>query len=307
MEMIFTVGLPASGKSTYAMKQVAARKPEIVNVNRDDIRRMQFGGFTGEQTDENLVTFIAQTMINGAFKKDRSVIISDTNLNRSIVRGNIQIAHKWGATVRFEYFEVDVEECIRRDSNRIEAVGEKVIRGMYNRYARNGLPDFSDLEGPGFNRVAYVPVEGTPKAIIVDLDGTVALHDRSPYDYDQLHTDRPNEHVVQAVRDEYAKGTHILFTSGRPDSHYRETREWLRDNLSLYPRLPGRAGGMERIELFMRQTADKRMDAIVKYEIFDREIRNNFDVKYCLDDRNQVVDMWRSIDLNVWQVNAGDF
>ena len=305
MEMIFTCGLPASGKTTYAMHEVAERKPDLVNVNRDDIRRMQFGGWTGDPQDENMVTRIARDMVVGAFKKDRSVIISDTNLNRGVVRSMVQLANNWGAGVSFVYFETPLEECIERDlarhANGGHMVGEKVIRDMHNRYCKNGLPDFSDLNSVGQNREQYVPPVNKPQAIIVDLDGTVAIHQRNPYDYDSLHTDLPNTNVIQQVISEWAGGTHILFTSGRPDSHRKHTTAWLGHHVGFTP-----ADGTD-VRMFMRRADDKRMDAVVKYEIFDEEIRNKYRVKYCLDDRNQVVDMWRSIGLEVWQVNPGDF
>lgn len=301
-EMIFTVGLPASGKTTWAMEMVNKHKPNIVNVNRDDIRRMQFGGWTGNTEDEGMVTRIARDMVTGAFKKDRSVIISDTNLNRGVVRSMIDLANKWGASVRFEYFNTPVEVCIERDlarhANGGHMVGEKVIMDMYKRYCKNGLPNFDDLVKTVQHREIYVPDESQPEAIIVDLDGTVALHNRSPYDYDNLHTDAPNVNVLNHVITEHAMGTDILFTSGRPDSHRDMTIEWLKSYTGIAPK---------HIKLFMRKADDKRMDAIVKYEIFRDKIGPFYNVKYCLDDRTQVVDMWRSIGLEVWQVNAGDF
>ena len=50
-----------------------------------------------------------------------------------------------------------------------------------------------------------------------------------------------------------------------------------------------------------------RKDAAVKLEIFDREIRNRWNVVAVFDDRQQVVDAWRSIGLAVFQVAPGDF
>lgn len=308
-EMIITVGLPASGKTTYAMQMVESHGH--TNVNRDDIRVMTCGGWTGKPDDEKLVTQIQQAAIVSGLKKQQTVIVSDTNLNRGIVKNLIKIAQNWGAKVMFAYFDTPVEECIRRDKIREElgqrSVGEKVIRDLHARY---GNPNYDDLIVDGVQRVKYVPDTTKPNAIIVDLDGTVALHNRSPYDYDQLHTDTPYEAVVRCVKNEYGEGgnyTHILFTSGRPDSHYVETVDWLKQHIGLYPSVPGRRNGMERVQLFMRKAEDKRMDAIVKYEIFDEKIRDNYNVLYAFDDRDQVVDLWRSIDIPTFQVNYGAF
>lgn len=308
-EMIITVGLPASGKTTYTMEMI--KDYGGVNVNRDDIRVMVCGGWTGKEEDEKLVTQIQQAAIVSGLKKQQKVIVSDTNLNRGIVKNLIKIAQNWGASVEFWYFDTPVEECIRRDKIREElgqrSVGEKVIRDLHKRY---GNPNYDDLIVNGVERIKYVPDTTKPNAIIVDLDGTVALHNRSPYDYDMLYTDEPYEAVVRCVKNEYGEGgnyTHILFTSGRPDSHYVETVDWLNEHIGLYPPVPGRRNGMERVQLFMRKAEDKRMDAIVKYEIFDEKIRDNYNVLYAFDDRDQVVDLWRSIDIPTFQVNYGAF
>lgn len=316
--MILTVGLPASGKSTWAMEQV--RAIGAVNVNRDDIRQMVCGGWTGKPEDEAMVTQIQHAAIVSALKKQQTVIVSDTNLNRGIVKGLVKIAQNWGADVYFQYINTPVDVCVARDNLRAELgerfVGEKVIRDMDRRY---GMPVYDDLITRGTPREVYVPDPSKPNAIIVDLDGTVALHNRSPYDYDMLHTDDPYEAVVRCVKNEYGEGnyTHILFTSGRPDSHYVETVHWLEKHMQIYPRIPEwrdsdgkrRAGrnGMERVQLFMRKAEDKRMDAIVKYEIFDEKIRNNYNILYAFDDRDQVVDLWRSIEIPTFQVNYGAF
>ena len=316
--MILTVGLPASGKTTWTMDQV--RAIGAVNVNRDDIRQMVCGGWTGKPEDEAMVTQIQHAAIVSGLKKQQTVIVSDTNLNRGIVKGLVKIAQNWGAKVSFVYFDTPMVECVIRDERRGErgerAVGEKVIRDMSRRY---GNPNFDDLIVEGSQRVKYVPDISKPNAIIVDLDGTVALHNRSPYDYDMLHTDDPYEAVVRCVKNEYGESnyTHILFTSGRPDSHYVETVHWLEKHMQIYPSIPQwrdsegnrRAGrnGMERVQLFMRKAEDKRMDAIVKYEIFDEKIRNNYNVLYAFDDRDQVVDLWRSINIPTFQVNYGAF
>lgn len=305
MKMTITVGLPASGKTTYADRLVRD-SGNTTNVNRDDIRFSQYGVYWGEPIDENVVTDIATGMINHAFKKGRDVIVSDTNLNRKSVKRLVDIASRWGAEVEFQYFDVDIDELVERDLHRQlrgdRGVGEKVIRDMAKRYFVGGkLPVFDELKWEAFNRVPYVPDVTKPKALIVDLDGTIALHDRSPYDYDSLDTDRPNQAVIDLVRREWEAGTTIIFASGRPNSHFQMTRDWIVKHV-FEGIMPTR-----QVYLYMRRTEDKRMDAIVKYEIFDEFIRNEFNVLYCLDDRDQVVDMYRDIGLTVMQVNYGAF
>ena len=57
----------------------------------------------------------------------------------------------------------------------------------------------------------------------------------------------------------------------------------------------------------MRPAGDRRRDSIVKAELFDRKVRDEYRVLVVLDDRKQVVDMWRSLGLTCLQVAEGDF
>ena len=60
-------------------------------------------------------------------------------------------------------------------------------------------------------------------------------------------------------------------------------------------------------ELFMRPTGDTRKDSILKKEIYDNHIKGKYNVKYVLDDRDSVVEMWREQGLTCLQVAPGDF
>lgn len=57
----------------------------------------------------------------------------------------------------------------------------------------------------------------------------------------------------------------------------------------------------------MRPEGDIRKDSIVKREIFENYIRDYYNIQFVLDDRNQVVEMWRSLGLKCLQVAEGDF
>jgi len=57
----------------------------------------------------------------------------------------------------------------------------------------------------------------------------------------------------------------------------------------------------------MRPAGNTENDAIIKKRLFDENIRDDYDVRFVLDDRNRVVDMWREIGLTCLQVDYGDF
>jgi hypothetical protein len=134
--------------------------------------------------------------------------------------------------------------------------------------------------------------------VIVDIDGTVALKgDRSAYDETRVSEDRPNKPVVELVKVLHEAGYKIVFCSGRTDACRAATDEWIERHLGWAP------VGM----LHMRKSGDTRKDSIVKKELFDRFIRPFYHVRFVLDDRDQVVAMWRSLGLTCNQVAPGDF
>ncbi len=136
------------------------------------------------------------------------------------------------------------------------------------------------------------------KAIIVDIDGTLAdmRGVRGPFDWDKVHLDRPHEDVIELVRDlRSLKKYKIIITTGRDGVCEEATKEWVLEH------------GVNYDEFFIRKAGDFRKDSIIKSEIYMDYIRPKYDVKFVIDDRNQVVEMWRSLGLRVLQVAPGDF
>lgn len=143
----------------------------------------------------------------------------------------------------------------------------------------------------------YRPSPDLPEAILVDIDGTVALMGlRNPYDMSSVSADTPHQAVITAIRAMHAAGHHIVFCSGRSDDARDDTVSWLAEHV-----------GVAYEALFMRATGDHRPDSEVKAEIFEREIRHRWRITAVFDDRNQVVRMWRSLGLTVFQVADGSF
>ena len=58
----------------------------------------------------------------------------------------------------------------------------------------------------------------------------------------------------------------------------------------------------------MRAADDYRKDDEVKFELYKENVDDKYFIHYVLDDRNQVVDMWRDkCNLTCFQVAPGDF
>lgn len=297
-----TRGLPASGKTTWAKQWVAADPSNRARINRDDFRAMMFDKPDYSWPQESAVTEASRTAVRALLATGRDVIADDMNLRPKYVREWVRFARANGAEVEVTEFPISVEEAIERDAARDRVVGAEVITRMAQKYLQKGhlqpIPDeVFDLE-PGIE--PYAAKEGAPAAIIVDIDGTLALHNgRSPYDLSLCGDDLPNHAVIEAVRAAYNAGMRIVFCSGREDYARDATRAWLLKHIDR--------GFVLDSLLLMRAADDKRKDSIVKRELFDTHVRDHFDVRYVLDDRQQVVDMWRGLGLTVFQVAEGDF
>lgn len=295
--LYITRGLPASGKTTWAKTFVVGSPDTRARVNRDDLRAMLYGTPDYSWAQESAVTEASRHAVSALLAAGRDVVADDMNLRPKYVREWARFAAARGVEFEVVEFPVDVDESVRRDAERPKPVGGEVIRRMAQRYLRNGalqpIPPLDD-EQPEVD--AYTAAMGSVPAIIVDIDGTLAIHgDRSPYDLTRVNEDLPNGPVIEAVRAAYHDGLAVIYCSGREATCLDATFDWLERHVAV----PG--------ELHMRAAGDLRRDSLVKRDLFDAHIRDKYDVRYVLDDRQQVVDMWRALGLTVFQVAPGDF
>lgn len=282
MRIIYTVGLPASGKTTWA-KQYIRDNPGTKRVNKDELRAMIDGGKWSPKNEKDIID-IRDALIRRFLGDGHDVIVDDTNFNPKHIARFHEIAEFHDAVVVCQDFTTPLEECIRRDLERPNSVGERVIRKMYEQYlAPASLP---------------MPlIEGAPYCIICDIDGTIAINvsGRSPYDMDRVGEDAANV-TVRDILTRYHGQVHIILFSGRDAVARPLTEGWLSRFMVPYD------------ELHFRADEDKRKDSIVKRELFDTYVRGKYNVLFVLDDRDQVVSMWRrELGLTCLQVNYGDF
>jgi hypothetical protein len=121
------------------------------------------------------------------------------------------------------------------------------------------------------------------------------MKDRSPYDYSKVSEDEV-DHAIRLLLIQMGRVCAVILVSGRKSWCKTDTEQWLKDNRVAYD------------YLFMdRQTDDNRKDTIIKQEMYEQHIKGKYDVLFVLDDRQQVVDFWRSVGLKCLQVAKGDF
>lgn len=303
--VIFLRGIPGSGKSTFAKAHFDAYPSgTVIRINNDDLSTMLFGAPWGSNpVAAELLASARIKLLEASLAQPliKLIFVDNTNLQTSTVNTLAQVANNLGAKVIVDdrFLSVDVEECIRRDSLRINSVGEGIIRKMARQASR--LTPWTPNWKPSLEEflqsieLYHNSTELTP-SIIVDIDGTLAIMgDRDPYAWHKVGRDLPNTSVVDFVKRHIQEGHNVIIMSGRDGVCRKETQEWLDRYVS-----PG-------LTLFMRTQNDKRPDYIVKNELFRSNIVDNYHVTLVLDDRTSVVKLWRALGLNCWQVNEGDF
>lgn len=288
-KVIICRGLPASGKSSWAKDFVFKNPNQYKRINMDDLRAM-FDNSYQSNGNEKFMKKMRDILIIETLKDGKSVISDNTHLSPKSVNHIKQLVEKFNkdnndnVQVEIKFFDASVEECIKRDLKRQNSVGEKVIREMYDMFIAPKIePIIQDIN--------------LPKAILVDIDGTVAdKGERSPYDWASVGGDTPKTNVINIVN-HLSEKYKIIFFSGRDEVCRDQTIEWLSNNLKC-----------GEFELYMRQQNDNRKDSIVKKEMFDKYIRDKYFIESVIDDRQQVVDMYRKeIGLTVMQVDYGNF
>lgn len=297
--LIITRGLPGSGKTTRARAWIAEDPEGRARINRDDLRHNMFGVYWGlTWAQEQTVTVAQHAAARALLGAGKDVVIDDTHLRLRNARAWADMAVELGAEFEVWECDADADECVRRDLARIElgqrGVGEMVIRELAQRYANRPeiKPSERSAETPP---AAYFADPALPAAWLVDIDGTLAhMGDRSPYDITSVLDDEPDATVIGVAHALRTSG-HLVIMSGRSEECRADTETWLDKHLGGYA------------ELHMRAAGDNRKDFKVKADLFDAHVRDRWNVLGVLDDRDQVVKMWRSIGLKCLQVADGAF
>lgn len=297
-------GYVCSGKSTRA-RNIAEQTGAVV-VNRDLLRLQLLGTYwTGDQDDEWRVTVAEEAQVLALMQADVPVIVDATHLMPSYLRKWARWATRYGWDFAVEDVKTPMDVCLERLRRR-NLESDRIIEAsvLFNQAKRYPINRWPVIEKRKFNSVPVERNNALPKAIIVDIDGTLAEKgERSPYDYSRVKEDGLYQDVAFLI-DRLTDNTnyYTLIVSGRDDTCRDETAEWLVSHGIYYDALL-----MRETEVDIDEFGGKLPDFEVKYRIFDQYIRDTWCVDFVVDDRSQVIDMWRGIGLRVLDVAGNDF
>jgi len=297
LKVIILVGLPASGKTTWA-KEYQRKHDNFVCVSRDDFRFMLKNSRVTEPKIESLINkFIKDTVLYSLRAKE-NVILDGTHLKVNKINEIISFV-EYLADIEFMVFDIPAKKCIVYDATRErqKQVGEQVIIAADEHFKiLKGSYPFQNIKKKQLHlKPIIIPNFTSPlqSAVIFDIDGTLALLKRGQYEFNKLHRDDENYIISEQIHFHRSKGRAIFIVTGRDESIRKETEEWLEFYDITYD------------ALYMRPAEDFRKDATVKKEIYNERIKDKYNVLCVYDDRLEVVEAWSELGLFVFCVNQG--
>ena len=143
VKLLTLKGIPAVGKSSFALNLVKENPTTWVRICRDDIREM-FGEYWVPQR-EKLVTCIEHDSIKTSLLSGYNVVVDATNLNpktisqfKRIIKDINDSDEDIEVIYQEKLFKISLWKALWRDFRRglkgERKVGSKVIRNFYKRY-----------------------------------------------------------------------------------------------------------------------------------------------------------------------------
>lgn len=289
-------GQSGSGKSTMvqALRALARAQCVHIAVASADFYFYEGGEYKFDPSKLSEAHQYSRDLAEKYMKEGHEwVVIDNTNTTMQEAKPYLELAVLHGYLVRVVRTDADLDDCVKYNAH---SVPKHVVKKQADRIE-------SLVNKPSRPRAPLPKVDqqfNLPHAIIVDIDGTLAIiGNRSPYDASQCDVlDSVNPAVWSVVL--MTKTNHtpirVIFVSGRSEVDKGATIRFLEKHLpSVYS-----------YDLHMRKDGDTRPDDIVKREIYEEQIDGKYAVLFVLDDRDRVVDMWRSLGLHCFQVDYGN-
>ena len=120
------IGIPASGKSSWAQKLLRESPKKFSYLSSDEIRESVFGDVTDMSHNSTVFQIMKDRMVT-ALENERSVILDATFVKASERATFIQLAKELEAQVIAYYIKIDLGEALQRNDNRKRKVPPEII------------------------------------------------------------------------------------------------------------------------------------------------------------------------------------
>jgi shikimate kinase len=287
-KLVVLVGPPGSGKSTFAQECVGIG---WIRINQDD------------QGKDHIRLF------EEAVNLGKDIVVDRMGFSYHQRQRYIEFAKANGYHTEIVILYASHSICMERMSRRTNhptikdtETAKRVLAFFFSKYEPVEASEADLITKRGQSGYCH-------PAIICDLDGTLCnVKHRQHYvqregkkDWNkfflEMVNDTPNNNVLEILK-RFSKDHDIVFCSGRPKEYEQLTIDWLYKHVTPH--------GFNT-HLLMREAGDHRPDSIVKEIILDFDILTQWKPAFILDDRNQVVDMWRARGFECHQVAPGNF
>ena len=226
--LILLVGIPGSGKTTYAEKYINDH-PGAVHLSSDKIRK-ELWGDEAIQGDNNEVFSLMQSRAIDALNNGQNVCYDATNITRKDRSYIIALCPKF-VKIECHIIWAPIKTCIERDAARKRTVGKEVIDKMLKRfqapYYDEGLDEIKVIFPNDFNSLQYN--DRMTQAMIIPHDNPhhtlpVSLHCREAFEYVGKRNGCDADISIAALRHDVGKPYTKAFVDSKGDpceiAHY---------------------------------------------------------------------------------------
>lgn len=297
-KVIICRGIQGSGKSTWAKAWVLEDPENRIRINNDTITEMWGEPFGTKGLYQRLKNF-RKKLLEDSLYEGLDVVVDNMNLSEDSVNEIKSVVETFNRntggsyTIEFkDFLDVPLEVCLERNANRSNSLDESIIRKTYKTY-RNKIASILNN-----NMLSNLKSKNPDFAdcIIVDMDGTLCFNTTGRPFYgvpDKMLEDAPCENLINLVNT-LSKTCHVIILTGRDESAREATVKWLENHKVIYD------------SLIMRKLNDFRSGDIVKKELYEQYVLDNYNVLFVLEDSRKCVDMWRKEGLLCLQPNNGN-
>lgn len=140
--LYYMVGIPASGKSTYA--QILVRKEGAIWLSSDNIREELFGDESIQEDSSEVFTLMKERTIEN-LKNGNNVVYDATNIYSEFRKKDCEAFRPYVDRIICEFIDTGLKEALYRNAIRSRFVPEKVIARMFINLEDPTLNDGFDL------------------------------------------------------------------------------------------------------------------------------------------------------------------